>query len=746
MGRAESDIIYIQGGVIAKCIVNYTESYSGNTSKTVTITNVQLACEERTSGSWAFHGSFAATDYNNEVKTGAAVYTGHSDGWYYYTIDINIARTWSRTTSQQTKNITVTGMFDYPGSVGAHASFHISFNSTIDRLPYHTVAYNPNGGSGQPGNQTKWWGINLTLSSTKPTRSNYTFRGWSTSQNGTVVYQPGSTYTTNATSGTVTLYAVWSFTISYNANGEGVSGLPAAQTKYIATNITLSTMVPTREGYVFQGWSTSSSGSVNYQPGNVYSSNEPVILYAIWHKNLSATVNTTSVGPYYNAHTSYSISLSDVVLYDDASITSVTLTIGTLTVTSSSWPITIDLEHIGSFEPIVIVTDSLNSVQNYSLPVITVKEYESPSLVSEVFRTSSLGKVEEEGIYAIIHLKVDFIDDLSTSGLIKPTVTINDEAEGAESFSIVWYYNWTSSQGVSTPVDWNNPPATTPVDLYGLTTKADIPGEVEGFSIYRTYDISAKIKDSFDEESILVLQRLAPAFYTIDFLAGGHGIAFGRPSTEEGFYCGMEAYFLDKEGLTKTLVDFFYPIGSYYETSDVTFNPNLTWGGTWVKESEGLVHVSAGTNYVVSGANLLGGQGQQDGGNKDAIIPLHDHPFTNPEYQAKDGAVGDKAAFNTGAMSSNAKHSHSGWGESTASNWTLSNGVDIGFHRSAGISETNIDHTHQVPKHGHTFTQPTISLKSGKGGVVNSVGESVIDANMQPHINVVKWHRIPDPE
>ena len=30
-------------------------------------------------------------------------------------------------------------------------------------------------------------------------------------------------------------------------------------------------------------------------------------------------------------------------------------------------------------------------------------------------------------------------------------------------------------------------------------------------------------------------------------------------------------------------IDLFYPIGSYYETSDNTFNPNTAWGGTWVK-------------------------------------------------------------------------------------------------------------------------------------------------------------------
>lgn len=48
-----------------------------------------------------------------------------------------------------------------------------------------------------------------------------------------------------------------------------------------------------------------------------------------------------------------------------------------------------------------------------------------------------------------------------------------------------------------------------------------------------------------------------------------------------------------------TLVDFFYPIGSYYETSNASFNPNIAWNGTWVLEAEGLVHIGAGENYTL---------------------------------------------------------------------------------------------------------------------------------------------------
>lgn len=73
----------------------------------------------------------------------------------------------------------------------------------------YTVTYNANGGSGAPSSQTKTYGKDLTLSSTKPTRANYTFRGWATSAGGNVAYSAGAKYTTNAS---VTLYAIWTST------------------------------------------------------------------------------------------------------------------------------------------------------------------------------------------------------------------------------------------------------------------------------------------------------------------------------------------------------------------------------------------------------------------------------------------------------------------------------------------------------------------------------------------------------
>lgn len=144
-----------------------------------------------------------------------------------------------------------------------------------------TVSYNANGGSGAPPNQTKTYGSNLTLSSTKPTRFGYTFKGWAKTSTGSVSYSPGSAF---GEDNNTTLYAVWEinkYTVSYNANGG--SGSPPSQTKTYGQALTLSSTKPTRTNYDFLGWATSSSASAaQYSSGSSYLNNESVTLYAVW--------------------------------------------------------------------------------------------------------------------------------------------------------------------------------------------------------------------------------------------------------------------------------------------------------------------------------------------------------------------------------------------------------------------------------------------------------------------------------
>ena len=71
------------------------------------------------------------------------------------------------------------------------------------------------------------------------------------------------------------------YAIAYNANGG--SGAPANQVKSHFTPLKLSTQKPRRTGYTFLGWSTSSTATTaTYSPGDTYTNNGRVTLYAVW--------------------------------------------------------------------------------------------------------------------------------------------------------------------------------------------------------------------------------------------------------------------------------------------------------------------------------------------------------------------------------------------------------------------------------------------------------------------------------
>ena len=149
----------------------------------------------------------------------------------------------------------------------------------------YTITYNANNGSGAPSSQTKVQNVDLTLSTTVPTRSGYQFAGWNTSANGSgTSYAAGAVYSENSN---VTLYAQWKqvFTITYNANSG--SGAPSDQSKVQGDTITLSTNKPTKTGNTFTGWNTSSGGSgTSYAAGATYSADSSITLYAQWKPNV----------------------------------------------------------------------------------------------------------------------------------------------------------------------------------------------------------------------------------------------------------------------------------------------------------------------------------------------------------------------------------------------------------------------------------------------------------------------------
>lgn len=139
------------------------------------------------------------------------------------------------------------------------------------------------------------------------------------------------------------------------------------------------------------------------------------------------------------------------------------------------------------------------------------------------------------------------------------------------------------------------------------------------------------------------------------------------------------------------LLDVFYPVGSYYETSDVTFVPDVKWGGTWVMDTKG---------YVTVGGLVDGGDSPREGGldiNLNETMGEVEHTLTVEEIPSHAHAQYAVANLNSGGP-----------------------GVRGTFNDTYGPGQSRY---------------PTGTETGENGG-----GQS--HNNIQPSIGVCRWHRI----
>jgi len=173
------------------------------------------------------------------------------------------------------------------------ASYTPTGNITLYARWGYSVTFNVNEGSGTaPLAQIVNPGSSITLpDESGMSRDGYIFDGWNTNSSGTGTnYNAGSSYTVN---GSVTLYARWiNYTVTFSANG-GSGTVPAAQSALPGSSITLPDGSGlNRDGYIFGGWNTNSSGTgTNYNAGASYTPTGNITLYAKWNYNVTFSAN-----------------------------------------------------------------------------------------------------------------------------------------------------------------------------------------------------------------------------------------------------------------------------------------------------------------------------------------------------------------------------------------------------------------------------------------------------------------------
>lgn len=308
----------------------------------------------------------------------------------------------------------------------------------------------------------------------------------------------------------VITYPVY-YTITYNANGG--TGAPSSQTKKDGENITLSSAVPTRTGYKFNGWAKSSTATTrDYPPGGVYGTDASVTLYAVW------TANTYSVT--YDANGGTGAPAEQTKTYGQD------LTL------SSAVPTRTDYNFKGWGTSASATTVSYSPGQTYTsnaavtLYAIWELAYIYPTITNfRAYRCDSSGNEDAYETYVRVIFE-----------------WACDQSKGENPVSeITLYYNTTT--------DYATSKTSVPVTASGNSGTVDQIIGGGAISSDLSYTVGIEIVDTIGGESkaSTATTTIPSAKFAIDFLAGGNGVAIGKPATKEGvFDVGMIQY--DKYG------------------------------------------------------------------------------------------------------------------------------------------------------------------------------------------------------
>ena len=576
----------------------YTTS-STDTSYTITLTSYLYAKSYGYSG-YRVNSTLAGSTVKTKLDYVDGVYTS----WTQAIATASYSKTYTKTHSSQ--SVVIGSNYKGEGAGGYYAggkSGSTTYTITIPAKTSYTVSFNANGGSGAPSSQTKWHGETLTLSSTKPTRTGYTFLGWSTSSSATsATWAAGGSYTTNASD---VLYAVWkriTYTISYNANGG--SNAPSAQTKNYGSSVTIAgdSTHPTRTGYSFSTWNTKADGSgTNYAKGATYSTNANLTLYAIW------TQITYSVT--YNKNT------TDTVTNMPSSQTKI---YGTTLTLSSNTPVRENYRFLGWATSATATTAQYQPSSAYTgnavltLYAVWILMYNPPTITGyngasfpTIYRCDLNGDADDLGQYA----NVSFSWATYSSDYPIYSIDVEYRLKGATG-------DYTQA------IDTIYPTAATSGNVVNLIVGGLISGGA--FEQDKTYNVRVAVTDkagtTADEENVTSYYNtiISASYFSIDVGYQGHSVAIGTPAPalgthEDLFTVGMDANFkkpISATAAVETMIEAAHGTantGAYFtaKRTDTTTQVSLGVGSGGINHGvysatlgKWLVYGDASTVYV----------------------------------------------------------------------------------------------------------------------------------------------------
>ena len=373
--------------------------------------------------------------------------------------------------------------------------------------------------------------------------------------------------------------------------------------------------------------------------------------------------------------------------------------------TAGSMPIKINVSDSRGFR----WYDTDNTADWYTIQTINVTKYITPSFDGEpqISRVNSNGNPDDLGTYLAFSMKARI------SAL---TVTENntDTHYNTPTFKVKW-----KQKSAST---WNETTYTGTLDTTNddwvvniANQKLQHNGSDVTISASSAYDIRFELIDQFNDSSHPVSSAadINVGGDLLNFNVNGHAMAIGQLSTasqnEEKLEVAYPTTFKTMPKINGvSLLDVFYPVGSYYETSNTSFNPNTSWGGTWVEDTYGRVTVA----YQSDNADFdtVG----EVGGSTTVTLQLSQIP---EHCHGKDGGTTTDSggAHNHTGRFKEQKYPNSGGSRDFCRKW----GADAPDTTGNVFSGSDGKHTHTLTKQG--------------GGQAHN--------NLQPYIVVKRWHR-----
>lgn len=506
-----------------------------------------------------------------------------------------------------------------------------------------------------------------------------------------------------------TMYASTSLIIvSYDANGG--SGAPVNQLKHYGKTLTLSSTIPTRTGYIFKGWSASSTAtSASWSAGGSYTDNASRILYAVWE----AVTYTVS----YDANGGFGAPGSQIKTHgQDLTLSTVVPT--RTNYTFKGWGISASATSVTYSAGGTYSTD-----EAITLYAVWELAYVPPRITSFIaYRVDGDGLEADDGTFCAC--------------------------------SFVWRTN-KESANASFSYKRKSDSAWTPDKTISLnTTGGAIRDEILNYSNFNadySYDIKVTVSDSLG--SSYVTYSLMSTHYVIDFLNGGKGVSFGKAAeTENVAEFGWDIR--DKFG---TRVN--NGLAMYTGAGDNAIDPDTTLDEL----------ILTNKNSPISGKSVyirtIFHGGKSDTSDRAQItIPYDEKMFVYRRYyKNKSWSQWYSSALDAYPVNSiYISYSHTSPAELFGGTWErIEDRFLWGCKSTESIGDTGGESSHtlvvdEMPSHSHPFIS-TNEYSSTSGGwnapawgpgskntaaITGFTGGGAAHNNMPPYIKVSIWRRI----